>query len=759
MIKGLSENEIKNRVLEGKTNKTNIKHISIFSIVQKHTITLFNILNIFFALACILVGEAKNAIFIVIAILNTVIAIVNDIRAKYAVEKLTLLSSENATVIRDGEEKRIDNSEIVLDDILKYNLGNQIVVDGEIIDGFVEVNESFVTGESNTIRKNIGDKLISGSFVIAGSCLAKTTAVGEESFTNNLLKSAKLIKSDTSVLFETLNKIVRYISYALVPIGGLLFYNQLNLENATIATATTSTVSALLSMIPEGLMLLTSSVLALATIRLAKKKVLVSDLYSIETLARVDTICLDKTGTLTTGNLKVEKFIPKDGTLSELKASIGLILGALNDNNSTYNALAKKIKKIQSEDVEKKIPFSSDRKYSGVALKNREIYMGAYEFIPKLSEKSNKFFSEEQKLSENSRVITVIERKNSTEKVLGFVLLSDEIRKNAKHFLEYLKKEEVKVKIISGDNLGTIEKICKTIGYSGKSIDLSNFFGKTFDEIVEKYDIFARVRPEQKKELVKSLEKAGHKVAMTGDGVNDVLALKEADCGISIGAGADAARRVARLVLLDNDFDVIPEIIKEGRQTINNVTRSSTLFLSKTIYASILSIVFIFLNYRYPFIPIEMSLINFVLIGAPSFILALETNTSRPSSNFRKNILRHSLPASIAMIFSVITLAINSDVHNLTEIETTTISCVVAMFIGFLLIYKISRPLNKLRGGLLLGLILVVILAFALPTARSIFSLTIPSTEVLGILTKILLVSFLIFLTSALITRRIEKEN
>jgi len=543
MIKGLSSAEVLEKIRLGETNKLQVKTISVGGIIRKHALTLFNIIIFSLSLLCILVGEYKNSLFVVVALANTIIAIVNDLRAKKTVEKIALIAEKRATVLRDGKELEIDNSEIVLGDVLKYQLGDQIIVDSKILDGVLEVNESFVTGESNTIRKEAGAKLISGSFVISGTCYARATAVGVNNFTNKILKSAKEIKPDTSELFSILNKIVKYISFVLPVVGVLLFWNQHSLPDSTLASAVTSTVSAIVAMIPAGLMLLTSSVLALATIRLSEKKVLVSDLYSIETLARVDTICLDKTGTLTTGNLKVEKLIPLGRTSEKsLVSSLRQILGNLSDNNATYNALLKKYGKDTDTKAEKITPFSSERKYSGAAFKKYELYMGAYEFLTK----DKTYLAEEQSYADDFRVITVVKRTPEKETILGFVLLSDEVRKNAKSLLNYFSQNDVAVKIISGDNLGTINKVCAQLNYDHqKSIDLSTLKRENWRQLVENYDIFARVKPAEKQELVRALEAAGHTVAMTGDGVNDVLALKEADCGISIGAGADAARKAS----------------------------------------------------------------------------------------------------------------------------------------------------------------------------------------------------------------------
>lgn len=724
-ISGLSQIEVARRVEAGEVNSYTVKPVTAKSIVRRHTLTLFNFIIFFLAVVILLTGHLKDTLFIFIAIANALIAIINDIHAKNEVEKLQLIAEKHAHVMRDGIEVEIEPSELVKDDIIILHSGDQIICDSVVVDGFIEVNESFVTGESDSIKKSEKDPLISGSFIVSGSCLARITAVGEKNTTNQILESAKAIKTDTSELFRSMQRIVKYISIALLPISIFLFLNQYSLAEGDLGLAVASTASALLSMIPEGLMLLISSVLALATIRLSEKHVLVSDMYSIETLARVDTICLDKTGTLTTGNMLVEKSIPLgDSTGKDLSFAVRSIINNLSDKNSTSEALQLFFKNVSTEAAIKVVPFSSERKYSGACFESVEYYMGAYEFLPT---KNHDFLEKEQKYAKDFRVITImkkqIEKGKTTDTILGFVLLRDEPRKNAKEILTYFKENDVDVKIISGDNLATIEKVCSDLRLdSFNPIDLSTLTKKPtekeWEEIANSHNLFARVRPDEKKFLVKALESSGHTVAMTGDGVNDVLALKEADCGISLGSGTDAARKVARLVLLDDDFSVIPDIIAEGRRTINNVTRSSSLFLNKTIFAAILSITFIFINYIYPFTPVEMSLINPLMIGIPSFLLALEANYDRVTTSVLKNAIKYSLPTALCTVLSIILLVIAAEFLGFTQEMTTTASYVLTLVFGFFLIYRISRPLNRYRKNLLVALISVAILALFIPAVR-----------------------------------------
>lgn len=757
-ILGLTSKEVKEKISAGKVNKTSQNKTKTSQILKKHLLTFFNFINLALALIVFFFGNKRDALFIIIAVVATIIAIINDLRAKHSIEKLNLIQKNTAKVIRNGEETEISIEKIVEDDVLKFKIGDQIIIDAEILEGEIEVNESFVTGESDNIKKCTGDKLISGSFIVSGTCFAKATAVGNESFISKLMKDAKTIKQSRSKLFSTIQKIIKINSFVIIPIGILLFLKQFSLEGATVNSAVTSTIAALVSMIPEGLVLLTSSVLALATIRLARKKVVVSDFYSIETLARCDTICLDKTGTLTTGNMKVEKIveIEKDSK-NKIEEIIKISNGLFGDFNPTSQALFNKFGQISKPKVDDFYQFSSDKKYSGYRIKNTDYLVGAYSFIT-----NNKTYRKrEEELSTNYRVLTVISRNKTgeNEKILGFVLLSDEVRKNAKKIIEYYQKNDVKVKIISGDNPKTIEHLVKSLDLKlGKSVDLSAIKNKkSYKTLAENYDIFARVRPEEKQSLVKALKASNHTVAMTGDGVNDVLAMKEASCGISIGEGADAARKTADIVLLENDFSVLPSAINEGRQTINNVTRSSALFLNKTIFATLLSVIFIFLNFRYPFAPLEMSFINFVIIGAPSFLLALERNYNRPKTDFRYHILKNSVPSAIATIFAIIILSIISKYSNHTWEETTSLSCITTCFIGFLLMLKITSPINKFRLAVIIPLFMITIFAFITPTAKTFLGLNYISLNQFLEFLVLAGISSLVFVVSNVLILKIEK--
>ena len=696
---------------------------SVWKIIAKHTFTLFNLVNVILAIMVASVGSFKNMLFINIAFLNTMIGIVNEIRAKRMVDKLRLISDKPPIVLKNGKEVKTPVEEVQVGDTIVLKLGNQIMFDSVLEEGIVEANESFITGEQDNITKHPGDQLISGSFVVSGTCTAKVEHIGEENLVSKLEKSAHVIKTADSKLFKLMNNIVKYISYTLIPIGALLLWSRFNVPGTTHETAIISTVAALITMIPEGLVLLTSSVLALATIRLSRQKVLVQDLYSIETLARVDCICLDTTGTLTTGKMTVRDHIVAPGaTETALLDALELILGHLPADNATSRALHQKYlgtaKFKATDDDHDIIPFSSDRKYSGIKKRDTEFLMGALEFMTK----DKSLIKEEQKISESFRIISVIKRVKGKETLLGFIRLEDEIRKDANNIIKFFYDNDVAIKIISGDNLETVTKIAKTVGVlDTRGVDLSTLDKPNFKKLVQEYSIFTRVKPAEKKALIKAFKDAGFTVAMTGDGVNDILAMKEADCSISIGEGSDAARRASKLVLLDSDFGAVPSIIAEGRQSINNLERSTSLFLSKTVYASTLAVVFVFLPFEYPFIPIEMTLISFCCIGFPGLVLALEKNTARIKNRFIHNIKHYSVPTGLTIAASMITLSVIAHFSGLSRGQLNTWSAIITFTIGLFLVYKISRPLNLFRGLLLLLIIAIAIGALTIPFTREIF--------------------------------------
>ncbi|MBR3180160.1 HAD-IC family P-type ATPase [Candidatus Saccharibacteria bacterium] len=724
---------------------------SYAKIIAKNTFTIFNLVNLILAGMVFIVGSYKNLLFIFIAIANTLIAIVNEIRAKHTIDKMKLLAEQKPTVERDGQILQIDQKDIKKGDIIIYSIGDQILVDSEIREGNVEVNESFITGEQDNLKKGIKDQLISGSFVVSGTCKAVAKTTVEDSYLKKLEASAHTIKTADSKLFKIMNNIVKYISFALIPIGALLLWSRFRVEAESPEIAVTSTVAALINMIPEGLILLTSSVLALSTIRLGRKKVLVQDLYSIETLARVDCIALDKTGTLTTGKMAVKSLIPANRhSKNELENALKLILSQSTSDTATSLALKQKLLKTTkfepTEPILEVIPFSSDRKYSGVRTKKATYLMGAPEF---LLEKPLEFDS-------NYRAIAVTKDKN----LIGYVLLEDELRKDAENIINYFYKNDIAIKIISGDNQSTVTKIATKVGFKNpEAVDLSAEKAPiNYDKLVKTYNIFTRVTPTQKKSLIKALKAQNLTVAMTGDGVNDILAMKEADCSMAIGEGSDAARRSAKLVLLNSDFSAVPSIIDEGRQTINNLERSTALFLAKTVYASILAVLFVFLPLSYPFTPIEMSLLNFTCIGFPALILALEKNTDRIKNRFTRNIMEYSVPIGITVAIATLALSIISRVNDFSHFELTTTAVFVTFTIDLILIYWISRPLNTLRATLLISIIVIMAGAFLIPFTHNFFEFVFLTRDGFFVTLSVAIISVAVFLAIRALMNALYKK-
>lgn len=767
---GLSSSEVKLRINQGKVNyDTTTPSKTIKQILIENTFTLFNFINIILGVAIILVGAYKNLLFLGVVICNTLISTIQEIRAKKTVDKLSVISSSKAKVIRDGKQREIHIDNIVLDDIIMYGSGNQIVVDSKIVEGFCEVDESFITGEAKTIYKKEGDTLLSGSFIVSGNVKAKVIHVGLDNYTSIISHDAKKIKKEiNSQIMRSLNKIVKYVSIALVPIGILLLLRQFSIDDNTTQNAVVSVVAAVVGMIPEGLILLVSTVLAISVLRLSKYNVLVQDLYALETLARVDTLCLDKTGTITEGKMEVTDVIPLDDhKINELDEILEAIATNSEDKNPTINAIKEKYNDVSNIKAKKNIPFSSERKYSGIVLKDESYIMGAPEFV--LEDKLKNYDKKIDELSKNNRVLVLIktpvmkDNKLPIEKeVLGLILIKDKLRNEVIKTLRYFMDNDVNIKVISGDSVSTVSSVAKSVGIDVSGVyDARDITEETdLNMVVEENTVFGRVRPDQKKMLISALKRNGHVVAMTGDGVNDVLALKEADCGVAMNDGADAARNVAELVLLDSNFDSMPKIVKEGRRTINNVERSATLFLSKTIYASLLALLFLFINYTYPFIPIQMTLINSLTIGIPAFILALEPNKTRVKGKFFINVISKAIPSGITTVVNILLLVFFANLLNIPNEQTSTIAVIITAYTAILLIYRIGKPLNLLRKSLLVLISAIFLMMILTPVGREVFSLSWLTPNSLLILLPLMYISTRLFkLLSNVLSVVIKKKS
>ena len=735
-IKGLSEKEVNERINKGLVNSISTgKTKSIKEIFLSNIFTYFNILNICLALAILISGiifnrfaySIKNCLFLGVIICNTAISIVQEITSKKTIDKLSIISSIKPKVLRDGNIIELLPEQIVMDDIIKYEIGSQVVVDSTILTDGVEVNESAITGESKTIIKSKGDILLSGSFIVSGNTLARVIHVGRDNYINTISSEAKKIENNKSVIFNSFEKLVRILSYILVPLGIALFLNQYLVVKSSLSDAIINTVAALIGMIPEGLVLLTSSVMAVSVVKLSRDKVLVQQLYCIETLARVNVVCLDKTGTITTGKMKLNSVISKRGDKEYFEGTITRILNVLPDNSGTFMAIRDKYKEKINVVSSGIIPFSSERKFSACKIGDVSYYIGAPEYV--LSNQSDLIDDEIKEKQEDFRVLVVAERHGELIKnphdleVLGYILVEDEIRREAKDTLEFFKEQGVKVKIISGDNYKTVTEIARKVGLRNlKGVDCTNLDENNLDKIVLENDIFGRVTPVMKKSLVKALKRNGYTVAMTGDGVNDVLALREADCSIAMASGSDAAKSVSQLVLLDSNFASMPKIVAEGRRNINNIERSASLLLVKTIYTILLILTCIFVNNEYFFVPIQLTLITSCTIGIPSFILALEPNHNLvDGKNFLLKIIRKSLPGSLTVFLNIVIILLFKKYFEISPVVINALAVLVTGVTGFIHLAHVSRPFNYLRG--IMFFLLMIIFSYGALFQKEFFSL------------------------------------
>ncbi|HOZ53945.1 MAG TPA: HAD-IC family P-type ATPase [Bacilli bacterium] len=750
---GLTNKDVTQRVEKGLVNyDTSIKTKSKKNIIFSNIFTLFNLLNLGLGILIIISGSYKNLLFLGTIFLNTLISIIQEIRTKNALDKISLILSNKTRVLRSSTERLIDISEIVLDDIIIGKLGDQIVVDSYLVEGTCEVNEALVTGEANTIIKKKGDFLLSGSFIVSGNCKMRVHNIGYDNYTAVISKEASEIKTKKSEIIKSLNRIIKWISIAILPIGILLFMNQLRINNNDFNISIVNTVGALIGMIPEGLILLTSTVLAIGIVKLFKYNILVRKLYSIENLARVDTICIDKTGTITTADMTLKDVILIDGKGDEVNEIMSALSTVLNDNNATYKAINKVYGDNSNWKADKLFSFSSDKKFSGAIFGDTSYFIGAPEYV--LKEHYETYIKIVSKYSNDNRVLALVKvDKSENITLLALLLVNDNIRDNAEEVMDYFRRQNVNVVIISGDSLNTILRITSDINMDIKdAIDLSSE-DLDYDK-VDRYNIFARVTPDVKRKIIIALKKQGHTVAMIGDGVNDVLALKEADCSIAINEGSDAARNVSDLVLMNSDFISLPKVVKEGRRIINNIERSASLFLSKTLYSIILAILFIFIKYNYPFEPIQFSIINLIVIGLPAFILALEPNNDMIKGKFLMNILKRAIPTGLTIISCVLIISIIAMIFKIPREISSTIAVFATIYVGLNLIYKISQPFNKSRTILFYSLILLFVLLYSF--FNDFFSL-----EVLSIGYSLLCAAIIVIATYTFryLTKIVDKIN
>ena len=781
---GLTNEEVQERIAQGQVNNNENPNTRTYKqIILENTLTFFNFLNLVLLVLVLLVGSYKNSMFVGIIFINTVIGIIQEIRAKKTIDKLAILTESKTVVLREGKKWKISTEKLVVDDLIFLKAGEQVPADAKILEGSLEVNESLLTGEADNLPKNTGDELFSGSFVTAGQACCQIIHVGSDNYASRITSEAKEFKRHNSELRNSLNAILKVISIIIVPLGAMLFYKQYYFVGDNIRDSVVNMVAAVLGMIPEGLVLLTSVALTLGALKLAQKKTLVQELYCIETLARVDTLCLDKTGTITEGTMcveAVESYPPmydeisgeaagnktesgeskndrtessdlvevsaaseisavsaaeaiakEDGSsilspreeseagtetysqedpekIREIEHIMGNLLSVLKDQNATADALRARFKVSQDMELDHVIPFSSDRKYSGAAFKDTGTYlMGAVQFLfpegnPELAEYCSGF------AKEGLRVLVVAHSENVNEgteipaglEPIGLLLLTDVIRQEAPDTLAYFESQGVDLKVISGDDPVTVSAIARRAGLKNAEqyVDATTITTQEqMDEAVATYSVFGRVTPQQKQAMVKSLQAQKHTVAMTGDGVNDVLALKEADCSIAMAEGSDAAKNIANVVLLDSNFAAMPEIVNQGRRVVNNIRTAASMFLIKTIFSVLLSLITIFFGDAYPFEPIQMSLISACAVGIPTFLLAQENNYEKIDHTFLRHVFMNAFPAAVTItgcVFSVM-LVCQNVYHSNAMLNT---ACVLVTGWNYMAALKtVYAPLNTYR--------------------------------------------------------------
>lgn len=747
---GLSKEEVAKRVEQGLVNRVDKKNSKTYTrIFLSNIFTFFNLLCFGVCGALIAVNAWSNLIFMGTILSNILIGIIQEIKAKKTVEKISLVAAPTAIVLREGQVSQIPTSEVVLDDLLQFQLGKQICADCVVVEGEVEVNESLLTGESVPVKKRVGDKLYSGSFIASGKCVARVDKVGNDSYIAKLSSKAKQLKKPKSELLNSLNIIIRVIAIVIIPIAILMYFNnyhQLGIVSETIK----KTAGAIIGMIPAGMFLLTSLALVTGVVKLAKRRTLVQDMYSIEMLARTDVLCLDKTGTITDGTMKVNNVIQLASTGEQTLGEImGSMLTALDDNNATTRALANHFGYNKDMLPKEIIPFSSARKYSAVTFRNGETYAyGAPEFVLKTKnpeiDKTVKQYAQK-----GFRMLLLAKCKGSIENgklpqertPLALIVIQDHIREDAYETIKWFKENKVAVKIISGDNPMTVSEVSRRVGVENaeKWISLEGLTTQQVVDAADQYTVFGRVSPEQKCVLVKALKAKGHTVAMTGDGVNDILALKEADCSIAMASGSEATRNVSHLVLMDSNFSSMPSVVAEGRRVVNNVQKSSSLFLMKTLFTIFLSIFCIIVGVEYPFSTNQILMLEWFVIGAPSFCLALQPNKERIRGKFLPNLLARSLPGAIIFTLNVVA-CYYFDVWFGTQGQYITMASLIVTISGLLVLYSTCVPLDIFRG--FLCLIMVALVAITLSVVPFSFFEYVPITDLKNILFMIVLVEF-----------------
>ena len=756
---GLSQAEASSRLEQGLQNKPSVEPgRSVGQIIRENTCTFFNFIFVLMAAALLLTGSSiMNMAFMGVVVINAGIGCFQEIRAKQAVDKLSLMAAHTAKTLRDGEIVSVRHDELVRDDIVIYGPGDQISADGILRTGHLFVNESLLTGEPDAIEKSPGDTLLSGSFVVTGSGKIQLTAVGDEAFATRLAVEAKKNpKAARSEMMRSLDLLIRFISVALVPIGLILFYNQFKLLSQDLRSSTEDTVAALVGMIPQGLYLLTSIALAVSALKLTQRRVLVQDMHCVETLARVDVLCVDKTGTITDPTIQVENVLPlSDQPPEYLEEILVNLYGDEDPENETARALQELFPGNPTWRKSIEIPFSSEYKWKGaVYAEGGAFLVGAPEAIlgnhfPEISQTANHWSN----LGYRVLLVAAYEGTPRPGKLAAaciypeaLVLMTNRIRPEAPETFAYFAKQGVTIKVISGDNPATVSDVARraSIQNAQKYIDASTLESdEDFLRAADSYTVFGRVTPDQKRKLIWALKQRGHTVAMTGDGVNDVLAMKEADCGIAMAGGAQAASQIAQLVLLDADFSAMPHIVDEGRRVINNIQRAAALFLVKTVFSFFLSILTVILGWSYPFAPINLTLISALTVGVPSFFLALEPNYARVEGRFLKSVLRSAFPGGLTNLLLVVAAQLLMTAAQIPKEELRTVCTAILAVNGLLVLLTVYKPFNKFRVAIW-GM-MAVALTFSFLFLGELFSLKAPGTASLPILAALLFLTILVY--------------
>ena len=751
LLNGLTDAEVAERVAAGKINgDVNIKTKSVARILRTNIVTFFNVLFLIIAfIMSFFVEDGLEGLFnygfFMVAVVNCLIGIIQELAAKKTIDNLSLLHAPKAKALRNGEEREIALKDIVLDDILTLSAGNEIAADSVVLEGAIEVNEALITGEPDAIVKKCGDELLSGSFVVSGTAKVRVKHVGKDNYAARITADAKKQKPQNSEIYKGLNKIIKFMSIILVPLGVALFCVKYFLQDgAEQVDATVLTVlGTLIGMIPSGLVALTSAVFCVSVVRLAKRKALAQDLYCSEILARVDVLCLDKTGTITEGSMNVNKIVLKQADETAVRRALKELTEATGDSNPTADAIKEYVKNVSEySEAEGAVPFSSARKWSGADFDGYSIIMGAAEFVlgepdEDLKNEINSYAAEgyrvmvlcraEQKLKDGAVP------ENAT--LLALIVIEDVLRRGAGETLDYFDKQGVNIKIISGDNPVTVSAVAARAGVKNaeKYVDVSELDEEGLRAAVDEYTVFGRVSPDQKLIIVKALKAAGHVVGMTGDGINDVLALREADCSIAVAAGSDASKNVSKIVLLDNNFGSLPKVVQEGRRCINNLQRSASLFLIKTIYNTLFALLFMIIPAQLPFIPKNLTLIGYITIGPPAFVLALEPNNEIVKGRFLPKVIRDACPTAFAIVAAVCVISSVGPLMGLTAAQTGTCAIIATGALGLAFICRISWPLNWIRITMITVLAAFFTMCFFVPFTRALFGLS--ETYNIGMLT------------------------